>query len=85
MLKALTGDFSSVSNSNKKTGQGIVYLPGDIKGLLTKLHLSLAEFDSGNNLSTRNEIISILDELKRRNQISPEKYMQINDHFASKL
>ena len=85
MLKALTGDFSGVSNSNKKTGTDIVYLPGDIKALLTKPQLLLAEFDSGNNLSTRNEIVSILDELKRRNQISPEKCMQINNHLASKL
>ena len=41
----------------KKARTGIVYLPGDIKGLTTRLQLLLAEFDSGNRTSTRNEIV----------------------------
>ena len=69
----------------KKVGTGIVYLPGDIKGLTTRLQLLLAEFDSGNRTSTRNEIVSILDELKRRNRISTEKYKEINNHLAATL
>ena len=63
----------------------VVYPPGDIKGLLTKLQLLLAEFDSGNGVSTRNEIVSILDELKRRNRISTERYKEINNHIAATL
>ena len=49
----------------EKEGTGVQLLPGDIKGLKTKLNLLLAEYRAGNNSSTRNEIVSILDELRR--------------------
>ena len=60
----------------KKKGEG-VFLPGDIKGLTTKLNLLLAEFRAGNT-STRNEIVFILDELLRRKRISRKEYTEIN-------
>ena len=86
ILKELIGDDDSQSSGKrKKIGTGVVYLPGDIKGLTTRLQLLLAEFDSGNRTSTRNEIVSILDELKRRNRISTEKYREINNHLAATL
>ena len=53
-------------------GDGI-FLPGDIKGLKTKLNLLLAEFRAGNT-TTRNEIVFILDELLRRKQMSKKEY-----------
>ena len=56
----------------------IQFLPGDIKGLTTKLNLLLAEFAAGNTSSTRNEIVYILDELLRRKEISHEEYRDIN-------
>ena len=58
-------------------GHGI-FLPGDIKGLKTKLNLLLAEFRAGNT-TTRSEIVFILDELKRRKQMSKKEYMEINN------
>ena len=87
ILKELVGDNSSWSSRKRqKVGKGVVvYLPGDIKGLLTKLQLLLAEFDSGNKVSTRNEIVPILDELRRRNRISTERYKEINNHIAATL
>ena len=59
-------------------GEGI-FLPGDIKGLQTKLSYLLAEYRAGNrSSSTRNEIVSILDELLRRKRISRREYKDIN-------
>ena len=55
-------------------GEGIQFLPGDIKGMTTKLNLLLAEFAAGNKSSTRNEIVYILDELLRRKKILTHIY-----------
>ena len=63
-------------------GYGIEFLPGDIQGLLSKLGLLLAEFKAG-NYNTRNQIVAILDELKRRKQLTNKKYKEINT-FLSK-
>ena len=60
------------------SGLAAVFLPGDIKGLTTKLNLLLAEFRAGNT-STRNEIVYILDELSRRKRISRKEYTEINN------
>ena len=60
-------------------GNGVVqFLPGDIKGLETKLNYLIEEYRAGNRLSTRNEIVSILDELLRRRKISRKEYKDIN-------
>ena len=64
---------------SKSTGSGIQFLPGDIKGLQTKLNYLLAEYRAGNRSPlTRNEIVSILDELLRRKKISRKEYRDIN-------
>ena len=59
-------------------GNGLVFLPGDIKGLETKLTYLLGEYRAGNRSSTRNEIVPILDELLRRKVISRKEYKGIN-------
>ena len=61
-------------------GNGVVqFLPGDIKGLETKLNYLLGEYRAGNRSScTRNEIVSILDELLQRKRISRKEYQDIN-------
>ena len=87
------GSFSSSStitrddDDNEKTqvtssGTGIQFLPRDIKGLTTKLHLLLAEFAAGNRTSTRNEIVFILDELLKRKKISRKEYTEINSYLS---
>ena len=63
-------------------GEGIQFLPGDIKGLTTKWDLLLAEFAAGNTPPTRNEIVYILDELLRRKEISREEYRDINSYLS---
>ena len=58
------------------------FLPGDIKGLQTKLNLLLGEYRAGNKSSTRNQIVSILDELRRRKRLSKKDYREINTFIA---
>jgi len=60
-------------------GSGIKFLPADINGLQTKLAYLLGEFQAGNTAATRNEIVSISDELLRRKIISQSEYRRIND------
>ena len=64
--------FQRVCWLNKNNdGDGIQFLPGDIKGLETKLNYLLAGYRAGNRSSlTRNHIVTILDKLLRRKGIS---------------
>ena len=66
----------------QENGDGIQFLPSDIKGLTSKLQLLLAEFAAGNRSSTRNEIVFILDELLRRKSISRKEYTEINSYLS---
>ena len=58
----------------KKFGEGIIFLPGNIKGLLDRFRLLFAEFEAGNRAAARNEIVGILDELLRRKYFKREEY-----------
>ena len=60
-------------------GNGIQFLPGDIKGLQKKLHYLLGEYHAGNISATRNQIVAIADELLRRNHLSRAEYNNINN------
>ena len=59
---------------DQKKGTGIVFLPGDINGLIEQLHLLLAEFRAGNKAATRNQILAILDQLLKRNYLTQDEY-----------
>ena len=59
------------------TTRMISFLPSTIKGLFDKLKLLLAEFGAGNT-TTRNEIVAIVDELRKRGRISEIEYTRIN-------
>ena len=61
----------------------VAFLPGDLAGLQTKMKLLLAEFLAGNE-TTKNELVHVLDELKRRRKISNNDYTKINSLLASK-
>ena len=80
----MRNDEEEEEEEEEASGSGIQFLPGDIKGLSTKLNLLLAEFRAGNT-STRNEIVSILDELSRRKRISRQEYTDINTFLATSL
>ena len=60
----------------------IAYLPGTVHGLMEKLKVLLAGFLAGNKI-TRNEIVGILDELKRRGKISNSEYAKTNSILTS--
>ena len=49
-----------------------------MEGLEEKLALLLAEYNAGNT-TTHNEIVAILDELKRRDAIDEEDYIKCNN------
>ena len=57
----------------EKIGGGVIFLPRDIGGLQQKLMLLFGEYHAGNT-STYNEIVAILDELRRQNGITEESY-----------
>ena len=80
-----TYKWRNIISSLSSTGDGIHFLPGDIKGLKTKLNLLLAEFAAGNKTSTRNEIVPILDELLRRKRLSHREYTEINNYLSKCL
>ena len=58
-------------------GHGIQFLPSTIKGLFEKLQLLAAEFIAGNT-TTKNELVAVLDELRRRRSITEKEYTTIN-------
>ena len=62
---------------NNKNVKGIVFLSKDIKGLWQRLKLLGAEYRAGNK-TTRNELVAVLDELKRQGGITEEEYTNIN-------
>ena len=65
------------SPMKKKTeGSGVIFLPGTIKALIEKLELLIGEYNAGNT-TTRNEIVSIVDVLRKRNVISENEYPTI--------
>ena len=57
-------------------GEGVVYLPGDIKGLAKKLQLLAAE---------RNELVHVLDALLRLKQLTRKVYTNITTRLAARL
>ena len=72
-----TEELSKPTNSSQEFKFGIQFLPGDIKGLQTKLTYLLAEYRAGNTFATRNQIVAIADELLQRKHLSQEQYRNI--------
>ena len=68
------GDEIDEVEKKKQEGSGIQFLPGDINGLIEKLHLLLAEHRAGNKSSTESQIVAILDQLLKRNYLTQEEY-----------
>ena len=54
-------------------GKGVVCLSEDPVVLTNRLQLLIAEYNAGNT-TTRNEIVAITDELKRKDIIDSEQY-----------
>ena len=58
-------------------GKGIKFVPGNKKVLIERLRLLSTESRAGNTVSTREEIMAILDELLRRRGITRKQYNDI--------
>ena len=72
-------DTDEQSPMKKKTeGSGVIFLPGTIKALTEKLKLLIGEYSAGNT-TTRNEIVSILDVLRKRKLMTEKEYTTINN------
>ena len=70
-------ESTELKNSKSAEGEGIKFLPGNKKGLIERLRLLSAESRAGNTVSTREEIVAILDELLRRREITRKQYNDI--------
>ena len=75
-------DERKEEGSDTISGTGIQFLPGTIKELKEKLNLLLAEFTAGNT-TTRNELIAVLDQLRRRKVLTEKEYMTISSSLSS--
>ena len=75
--EALAELESTKPDSKSADGEGIKFLPGNKKGLIERLRLLSAESRAGNTVSTREEIVAILDELLRRREITRKQYNDI--------
>ena len=64
-----------VRKKKQKAGGRISFLPSDIDGLFQRL--LGAEFHAGNK-TTHNELVAVLDELKRQGGITEKEYTAIN-------
>ena len=81
-IEAKPGDIpelesTELKDSQSADGKGIKFLPGNKKGLIERLRLLSAESRAGNTVSTREEIVAILDELLRRREITRKQYNDI--------
>ena len=74
ILKKLEEQYEEEESAETSAGEGISFLPGNISGLLNRLELLAAEHRSGNTVSTRNEIVAILDELLRQKYFTQRQY-----------
>ena len=72
----LPDEWKTAAAGTTTIGGGVVFLPGDIAGLRQKLLLLLGEYHAGNT-TTYNELVAVLDELRKQNAISEQKYESI--------
>jgi hypothetical protein len=67
-------EYNEENIEDDKEGEGVVFLPGNINGLLDRLRLVYAERKAGNISATTNELVGILDELLRVGYINRTEY-----------
>ena len=72
----------STSETNKKGGKGLTILPSNPNALIDRFDLLFSSQKAGHT-GVRNEIISILDELKRQGVINVQDYKKLN-HLIKK-
>ena len=76
-------DFDDLSEQESDDSPDIEFLPGDIAELQNRAKEVLKEFGNG-KYDNRNELVTILDNLKARGVIKSEDYRNVNDYLSSK-
>ena len=81
IIKPLWNKFKSETKGKK--GSGVIILPSDPNALVQRLTLSVAAWHAGNTRS-RNEAVSICDELLRQNMINKDEYKSMMEYIDAK-
>ena len=76
-------DLSENSEQESDDSPDIQFLPGDIEELQDRAKEILKEFGNG-KYDNRNELVTILDNLKARGVIKSEDYRNVNGYLSSK-
>ena len=76
-------DLSENSEQELDDSPDIEFLPGDIAELQNRAKEILKEFGNG-KYDNKNELVTILDNLKARGVIKSEDYRNVNDYLSSK-
>ena len=71
------------SDTKVKKGNGVLILPSDPNALVERFTLSVAAWYAGNK-GSRNEAVSICDELLRQNRINKEEYKSMIAYIDAK-
>ena len=71
------------SDTKVKKGNGVLILPSDPNALVERFTLSVAAWYAGNK-GSRNEAVSICDELLRQNRINKEEYKSMMAYIDAK-
>ena len=81
IIKPLWDKFKS--ETKVKKGYGVIILPSNPNALVQRFALSVAAWHAGNK-GSRNEAVSICDELLRQNRINKDEYKSMIGYIDSK-
>ena len=81
IIKPLWNKFKR--ETKRKKGSGVIILSSDPNALVQRFTLSVAAWHSGNK-GSRNEAVSICDELLRQNMINKYEYKSVMEYIDAK-
>ena len=71
------GEYKEFEEEDEAKGEGLKILPSDPNALIDRFDLLFSSKKAGHT-EVRNEIVSILDELKRQGVIKTNEYKKLN-------
>ena len=77
LINKIEGHFEQETEEDEYEGDGLTILPSHPNALLDRFDLLFSSQNAGHT-GVRNEIISILDELKRQGVINTKEYKKLN-------
>ena len=81
IIQSLWDKFKSETKG--KNGYGVIILPSDPDALVERFTLSVAAWHAGNK-GSRNEAVSICNELLRQNRINKEEFKSMMEYIDAK-